>query len=475
MDNEKVKKTLTNIIKVSASNIVRMISGVLVGLLLPKIIGVEDYGYYKTFTLYISYVGLFHLGFSDGIYLKYGGKNYDELDKVSFRLYSSFFLGLETFFSLLIILVSILFLKYDYLFIFISVALYMFFNNVTSYFQMLSQITGRFNELSSRNLIQSIVTSSIIFVLLFVKIVLKIDITYRLYIVLYLVSIILLAIWYMNTYKEIVVGESSSYLEKKDIIKGFIIAGSPLMVSNLCSTLLLTLDRQFVNILFDNGTYAIYAFAYNLLSLITTALTAISTVLYPTMKRMNTELIKNSYEKLIACILMIVGFCIGVYFPLHIFINWFLPKYEASLLIFRVILPSLIFSSAITLVMHNYYKFLNKNTIFFKKTIYILLLSAVANYVFYYIFKTPISISIASVIVMVIWYILMEKDIIIEYNISWKRNFIYSIIVSVVFYFSSFLSNQILGFVVYYLLFIITTCLIFRHEIKNIISIIQKK
>lgn len=74
-------KVLNDILKVAASNIIVLFSGVLVGFLLPKIIGITDYGYYKTYTLYATYVGMFHFGISDGIYLKYGGKDYSQLDR----------------------------------------------------------------------------------------------------------------------------------------------------------------------------------------------------------------------------------------------------------------------------------------------------------------------------------------------------------------------------------------------------------
>ena len=80
-DSNEIKKTILNIVKVSSSNIIQLFSGVLIGFLLPRIIGKIDYGYYKTLTLYTSYIGLFALGITDGIYLKFCGKKYDELDK----------------------------------------------------------------------------------------------------------------------------------------------------------------------------------------------------------------------------------------------------------------------------------------------------------------------------------------------------------------------------------------------------------
>ena len=40
----------------------------------PEIEKIESYSYIKTYALYISYAGFFHLGYNDGMYLKYGGK-----------------------------------------------------------------------------------------------------------------------------------------------------------------------------------------------------------------------------------------------------------------------------------------------------------------------------------------------------------------------------------------------------------------
>ena len=46
--NMSGNSTLKNIVKVSLSNLCIVISGVFVGFLIPKVLGVEEYGYYKT-------------------------------------------------------------------------------------------------------------------------------------------------------------------------------------------------------------------------------------------------------------------------------------------------------------------------------------------------------------------------------------------------------------------------------------------
>lgn len=60
------KKAFYDLIKVIISNIVALLSGILVGFVVPKIMGFDDYGYFKTYALYAGYTGLLHFGISDG-------------------------------------------------------------------------------------------------------------------------------------------------------------------------------------------------------------------------------------------------------------------------------------------------------------------------------------------------------------------------------------------------------------------------
>lgn len=427
----------------------KLFSGVLVGLLLPKIIGVTDYGYYKTYTLYIHYVGLLHFGISDGIYLIFGGKDYEQLNRDKFRFYSKFFIILEAVISVILFMVSLLFLSGENRFIFSCVAAYLFANNVAGYYQMISQITGRFQELSRRNVIQSAMVSISVIGLYFLQHCLQQKITYKPYTMIYTILIVLLAIWYMWTYREITFGKETEWKKSWREIITFIKSGFPLTIANLCATFILALDRQFVNILFDTDTYAIYAFAYNMLALVTTAVSAISTVLYPKLKRTDTYTLQKNYSKLVGSIACLVSIMLSVYFPLCGFVKCVLPEYTDSLLIFRVIFPGLLISSVIQIVMHNYYKALGLNHVFFLNSVMVLLISAVANYAAYKIWGTTLSISTASIIVMIFWYIKGDFYFAKKYGIRWKENALYILTIMLIFYLVTAISNVVVGCMAY--------------------------
>ena len=113
-DGFQRKKFLKNIIIVLISNIISVISGVLIGFLIPKMMGVSEYGYYKTFTLYSSYIGILHFGFTDGIYLKFAGKKYEELDKEKFRTYTKFLFIMEAIITVLVMAGSFIFFGTNY-------------------------------------------------------------------------------------------------------------------------------------------------------------------------------------------------------------------------------------------------------------------------------------------------------------------------------------------------------------------------
>ena len=458
------KKTLTDILKVAFSNIIKLLSSVLVGLLLPKIIGVTDYGYYKTFTLYGVYVGLFTFGITDGIYLKFGGQDYSSLKREEFRFYTRFYFAIELVFSLFAAIVALLFLPGEYKFIFICLAFYLLFFNVTSLFQTISQVTGRFTELSVRNLIQSILQAAAILYMYFSYG--KSEGSYHVVTIIYVSITCILALWYVYTYRDLVFGKSKSFASGCPDIKLFAKCGTPLLVSNLSMLLLLSLDRQFVNVLFSTDEYAVYAFAYNILALFSTTLSAISTVLYPTLKRTDESSLKSSYDKLVFSISTLAFAGALLYFPLLKFIPWFLPKYTKALPIFRIIVPGLAISSAITIVMHNYYKVLDENIRYFKNCLCILAVSFVANLLAYLIFGTQEAISIASVFVLVLWYIITSMLFKRRYQAGISKNLVYIIVMSVAFYLITMIEIWWLGMLIYACVLVACLC-VFKLLRKN--------
>lgn len=465
---------IKNIIRVTLSNITSIISGVLVGFLIPKILSVEDYGYYKTFMLYVSYLGICSFGIIDGIVLKYGAKDYEELDTRKFRAYFRWYLIIHVCIALFLIISSVLFQDRNYSTICILLGMNLIAVNLTGYFQQISQITQRFKEYSIRKILQS--AFNVIFVLLLFALYIKgIEINYLVYSIGIILINYLLVCWYIYTYRNIIFGEASTFRDTKFDILGLMRIGFPLLVANLCSTLIVTLDRQFVNLLFSTNDYAVYAFAYSMLSLVTTATSAVSTVLYPMLKRLNEEEFKRNYDLFLSTVTVFVFGLVLVYFPLTIFVNWFLPKYQVSLEIFRIIIPGIAISSSITVLMHNYYKTLQLNIIYFRKSVFILIFSAVANICAYKMCGTMQSISMASVLTIIFWYIFVDAGLKKVCISNTFKNVSYIIINLIAFYCSSALPNVFLGITAYFVSYLVIAILFYKENLKYLFKQKRRK
>ena len=465
-------RILKNILKVVFGNMSAIISGIFVGFVLPKIISVNDYGFYKIFTLYFSYIGVLSMGVIDGIVLKYGKFNYDELDRKAFRAYFAWYSVINAAFTLVLLIVSIVTRDLDYKFIFLMLCANILPVNYTGYFQQISQITQRFQEYSVRKVVHSV--ANVVFIgIVFLLYLLGVEVNYRLYLMGVLLINAGLSAWYIVTYKDIIFGEHADLNEALKEVFSLMKIGMPLLLANLCSTFLISLDRQFVSVLFSTEEYAVYAFAYSMLSLITVATSAVATVLYPVFKRMDERLLRENYANMSAIVLILSFVVILVYYPLCYFIEWFLPLYEYSLLIFRIILPGLVMSTVITVVMHNYYKVLGLSASFFRKSVFALGISFLFNLLAYLIFRTREAISIASIVAFLVWYIVTELTLKKYCNVQMK-NIFYLVGMCASFYLCTIIKIYWLGCLINIAVLAVVTVLLYGKEIKNMIKMIKK-
>ncbi len=463
------KKVLSNIIVVIFSNLLTTLSGVLIGFIIPKIMGVTDYGYYKTFTLYASYIGLFHFGFVDGIYLYYAGKKYEELDKKKFRTFTYFLFLVTMAITLIFVIVGTILSGINIGLILIFVGLDVLTSLMTSYYEFITQVTMQFKKLSFRSILNtSLKIISVVGLYLLYKFA-NMAIYYWIYIICYLVIKYILTFWYVYTYRDISFGKGVKFVEVKSEIFNFYKIGFPLLVANLVGQFIFTVDQQVVNIFFDVDTYSVYAFAYSMINLITIATSAISTVLYPTLKTMDESKVENDYPKLNAILLVFVSFCLLAYFILVPFISYFLKDYIPSLTTFRIILPGVLISSSISVIKYNCYKKYNKIGNYFIKSLIVLAIAVIADLIVYYIFKSTNAISIISIFVLLLWYILVELYFIRQHHVKWLRNFIYMILSIACFYGCTFIPNVWLGLGIYILGFLALTFAIYNKKLVDMI------
>jgi len=470
------KKFFNSIFNVLMSNMMIVLSGIISGFLLPKLLGVTDYGYYKIFNLYITYIVFFDLGIANGIYLLYGGYELKDLPKRKFRFYFKVLFSIQLIALLGITIFALASLQKEYRFIFLMVGIYLLVNNIANYFEKISIMTGEFKAVVKRNVLKSILNIVIVFILWwFIHNGVNIQ-YFKIYTALFVILYSILAIQYSYSYRSLIVGETASFIEEKNTLLHIIKIGMMLLLADMIANLILTLDRQFVSLLFDVDTYSIYSFAYSMLRIVILAVSAISSVLYPTLKRMTSEEMKASYGYSVAIVGMIAFACQLTYYPLCIIVKWFLPNYSASLPIFRVLFPSITINSIISMIMVNHYKALQKQKIYFVFSAMTLIAAALLNVLAYFITQNPIGFSVASVITMFFWYVISDAYLVKKYGTSTSKYLLYLLINTFGFYLiSGFFKNYFCGLGVNILFFGVICGSLYHNEVKKILLQFKRK
>ena len=132
------RKLQKGIVAVLIANLVNVAFSLATNFLLPKYLSIESYAGIKEFQLYVSYVGLFHLGFVDGIYLKYGGKTLEKDVDKEFSTDLSTMCIFQTATTIAVLLVAIILRNRILAFFAISILP----QNMSNYFKFLYQATG---------------------------------------------------------------------------------------------------------------------------------------------------------------------------------------------------------------------------------------------------------------------------------------------------------------------------------------------
>lgn len=462
------KEFIINLIRVGLSNLFILTSQVLVGLALPKIMSINDFGLYRKFMLYATYISLLHFGFTDGILIKYGGAKYSDINKSELRTIIRFFILLELTLGICISIFSLFCFHGSYRTIFFTLGIYCFLLNSVTFYQFFSQAVFNFKILSFLNEIQGILISSIIVFLIGIHLYSRDDINYTDYIYLFLVVYLIIFISYLFYYKKLMVGNHYRFAKVKDKVINIFKIGILITVAYQLANITLNFDNQLVSIFFDNKEFAIYSFAYNLVSIIISVVMAISTVLFPYLSKQGKSKTILQYSRNNDLMLIFVYGLLVFYYFVNFVIKFYLPNYITSLVYFRVLLPGVAITTSITSIIFNHYKVTNDVKTYFINGCYVFLLTIVLNIVSYNLFHSIYSLAIVSLITLLLWYSIEDIYFRKKYKITEYRHYIYIVCMTLVFEtITKFLSN-FWGAVAYIAVYLIFTLIIYSRLLNSL-------
>lgn len=411
------KKTfLLNSLYTTFVNSITLLLSVLLTILLPKYISTSDFGLWQLFILYSSFVGFFHFGYNDGIYLKYGGRS---LMKLPIKLLSTQFklyVLLHCVVGLLMILFALYIEPLDKQYIIIACVIYMIIYNFCMLLNYTLLSTNRLKEYCNSNLLGRLfMLMGMILILLYSK-----APNYKYFIVTYILSYLLTLI--INLYYLKII---FSFKKNIGILKAFkmvlplIKIGVVLMLSNITWHLVIGGGRLIVEHNWDIVQFAKVSLAISCSMFMFSFTSQISVVLFPVLRnsKNNTIISIISKSNIIFGIIIVCGLLLVL--PLQLFVNYWLPKYQDSIIYFVYLMPMCFYLMKSELLYVTNFKNLNKQSLILKINMVCLLIALS----FYLIFGNLL---ILEGIIISMLFVTILRNFVMQYylNKNYKLSFI---------------------------------------------------
>ena len=341
------------------ANIVNFVAAAFIAFIMPRFLGVTEYAYWQLYSFYVGYKGMAHLGWLDGIYLKYGGKSYRELDKQLFHEQFVLLFAMECFFGFVIICISTILLNdSNKWFVFVSLGIAVVIYLLNTFFQFVLQTTNEIITYSKCVLIERVLYAVLVIGMLFAGIE-----SFKGMIIADLLSGCCTLAILMYSCKEIVREKfrdiSRALNEAVDNIK----IGSKLLLGNVGGILIIGIARQIVEIYWGIEIFGKVSLALSISNMLMVLISGISLVLYPMIKNVSTDRIQSLYPKLLCITKIAIMWVLLLYFPCESFFSWWLPSYEESFYYMALLFPICLFEGLYYLLSATYLKAFRKETV----------------------------------------------------------------------------------------------------------------
>lgn len=465
----KYKNIILNISYTVSSNFLTLVVSTIITLILPKILGVADYGYYQLYLFYTSYVGFLHFGWCDGIYLKYSGKEYNDLDESTFK---GQFNSLALFQSIIMLFIIIVINttntnEAEKIFVFNMVALNLVILNLKTFCLFILQSTNRMKDYSLITMLDRIVYISL--VLFFVFAGFK---SFTYYIILDVLAKSISLAFSIYKIKEIIFSKEEINWNIKESIDN-IKVGINLMFANIASVLIIGIVRFGIQIGWDVTTFGKISLTLSISNMLLVFVNAISLAIFPLLKKANRSEYSNLYKVIRSILMPTVLVLLMLYYPIKELLTLWLPMYGDSLKYMAIVFPMIVFESKVSLLSNTFLKAEREEKAILKVNLFSAILSFFLTIIVVKLIHNLHLSMLLIVIVLAIRSILSEYVLSKILKVNILKNTILEILMVFFFIFVSWNYSSLNG-VLYYSIALLIYFTIQYSEIKETYLYIKK-
>jgi len=464
---DSVKNILHKVYYSVSANFLTLAISLIVSFIVPKFLGVEQYGYWQLYAFYVSYVGFFHFGLVDGIYLRYGGKYYDKLDKslMHSQYWLLFILEIFIFFFFIIGTFTIID-DSSKKFILLATGLNCFLILPRTLLQFILQGTGRIKEYAKNQIAERIIFTILVLGFLCLN--------YRSFVYMLIADIVaksfgMLAIGWIC--RDIITAKgirlSQAFHEFSDNIS----TGIKLLFANITGMLIIGIVRFGIERSWDVATFGKVSFSMNISTLVLTFISAVGVVIFPIIKRSAQERLPVIYNTLGFLLSVVMLFFLITYYPLQKIILLWLPHYSEAIKYFSILFPISMFEARSSLLINTYLKALREENAMLFINGFSVLLSLATTIVATVLLK-DLTLTVMSIVVLHIVKCLIP-DLYLQKKMKMKFSFevLWDAFGAIIFVLGNWFVGGLQGWVVY-IGFIIFVVIIRRNEFyQHLISV----
>ena len=332
--------------------------GCITNLILPRVLGAEDFSWWQLFTFYATYIPCLALGINDGVYLRYGGKDKSQLDPAALR--SQFWVGAAFQLVLAAALGALLGLAVadpQRRAVLLGALAYFWLYSCHNHLGYLFQARGE-TDVYSRSVIWSKGAYLAGQCLLLGAGTAGVADLMALYIGSAGLGFLYLWARIRGEFR----GAGLRFALGAAECRRSAGAGISLMVSNLCAMLVLGVGRQVVDLRWGVLAFGQISFSLTLINFGLTFLSQVSMVLFPALRRVSGDQQAACCRRLEEGLYLLLPWIYVLALPGRALLEWWLPEYRQSLAWLPLVLPICYFDCKMNLLGNTFLKVLNRQT-----------------------------------------------------------------------------------------------------------------
>ena len=443
-----------DIFKIFSSNLIKMLVTFVTAFLVPMVLSVDDYGYYKVYTFYAAYIGIFHFGFCDGIYLDYGGKKECEIenDKIGQQLATIFS------FSVGLALIAGLWGILRHNFTIVCLGLTVVPNIVYTFYSYVYQAMGDFKKYTWMLNLSTLANLLMNGILVLFKVR-----DYRAYI------IVCVIVQLISFFAGSVYFRKLGWIRKCsfsfDVLMKYIKMGILLMLGNFAYTFFIGIDKWFIKFTLGITDFSMYSLASQMLTVVNMFITPISMTLYSHLSRRKDHEFEIKIKRLLVTILMLMP--VAIYVIMFI-IDVFMSKYNGSISLVSILLIAQIFLSLNLTIFVNLYKTYKMQGTYMKTLLIVLCVASILDFTVAVLHPSAGLYAGATLISCLIW--LGLNLIQFKYMLPSRKEIEYIILLLFCFVVSCTIKNIIIRIPLYLIAYVALTYVMMNNEWKYAVN-----